>query len=431
MPKASKRELTGISVILGVYIGLTFWSASQELFLSIGRDYFSFWGTTYLALQKGWHTAFDVQALAQIQLPYLPEAQTYLAQGGIYVPPPAPYLPVFFLPFYLIVKFPPAVGYVIWGLAKVLLAGSYWRLWQQRGVEIPWLYFFVSYPFFADLYWGNWSFILLIIIGEILYGLWQDKETCAGAWLGMLWLKPSLLPFVFLYLLLAAKQPGRILRGWLLATVILWGASILLAGTTGIEALFRLILSLMRSPLPGLGLKGAMNWRALVLNSETYSQNLGLFVSALGLLLSLYWGTRLIARIRQQKANGEKRPDALALYFLIVLSFAFTFSNHAHIHYLLGSYIPLAVGLQSAPRQEKQLYRTLLRWLVFGFTGVWLLIMPLNLVARLLSASPSLIEHLSFLLSFIPFAGSALLFNLYTMHHGLKLHAAPEPSPAR
>ncbi len=406
-----------MAIVLGVYLAHIIVGIWRDFFISLGRDFLSFWSTAYLAFYQGWEAAFNLQYLALIQQIYTPKVNIYIQQGYIYLATPAPYLPIYFLPFFGIIKLSPIMGYFLWSLFKIFIIVGYGRVWERRGLANPVKLIVFSFPFFLDVYWGNYSFVLIPVVGEMIYGLWRQKYMYAGAWAGVLWLKPALLPFGLLYVLGWGKRWLSVLKGWLMTTVLVWGGSWIMAGQQGIFALFRLLQDLWFAPAPTMGLTGGMNWRAIVLNLQNCCGNMAHAVNWLGISLGgiVLMGV-VYQRFMQRRANLEISITYLALGALVVLAVGFAFGVHAHLHYLLAYTIPLAVGRQNTKAKFLGIVE---RWMLLGFVGAWFLVTPLLIGIKLLVDNLYTAQIRGWI-NFLGFGANALALNLFILWQGMR-----------
>ncbi len=352
----SVNERRALAAVAGLYLALVFYRAFSSLFIDIGRDYLSYWSVGVLAKTQGWEQAYNLDRLGEIELESTPQGELYLKAGTVYVPTPAPYLPVFLLPFLILAAFPPLPGFLVWSLVKIIGLWLY-LLFFTKSLSLPrpkWVLVFLSYPFFVDLFWGQYSFVLLVIVGEFIRCLAREKERQAGLWLGFIWMKPPL--FLLLLPLTVLKRQWRVLEGWFLSTALVWMVSALIAGRKGLGALLQLWQVSSRG-LQSMGILGMMNLRALGLNlfGERYGP---IFVFSLG-------GVFLLLVVWHWLSADVRKIEGISYYWLILAALTATFviTWHAHIHNLLAIY-PLLLLLD---RDENGIVFQLWRWLVFVF----------------------------------------------------------------
>jgi Glycosyltransferase family 87 len=138
------------------------------------------------------------------------------------------------LPFVPLAYLPIGTGFLLWDalqLAALLLA-----LWLLRPLlpihhrYLLWLSATIFIPFNISIQQGQFSPLLLLSVTMLWWGLQRGglAEWWGGAALGLLLLKPQLLPVFVLYLLYKGK--GHALAGFALAGMGLYLLSALLAG---------------------------------------------------------------------------------------------------------------------------------------------------------------------------------------------------------
>ncbi|HMK09635.1 MAG TPA: glycosyltransferase family 87 protein, partial [Anaerolineales bacterium] len=328
-PVASGRWLNLLAAAAGAALAIyaVVSITSRGLFEYWGADFAAFRAAAEVARDDGYANVYDLEKLGP---PERRLVQSYAAEGvqaGFEVIP-VPYLPVFILPFGILLLPGPTIGWVLWTAlnAAILLLYSR-RLAQAFGAErrISALVLLVALPTFLTLAFGQVNVWLAIGFGEFLIALQRRKELAAGAWLGLLLLKPQIL--VWLALGLAFGRRWRVLAGLAMAAAVVLGASLLLAGVGGLAALVSLWLGYAGN-LPTTFPESMMNWRGLAANLEPLlAHTLTVTLLIVGTTITAAAGVWLWIRARPGR---DPQPAAAGSY-----AASSTVAWHSHVHMAL------------------------------------------------------------------------------------------------
>jgi hypothetical protein len=348
-----RLTLAALTLAYAVYVAQAV--ATRGLFEYVGIDYQTFRASGEIARTSGFAQIYDLAAQAQYQQP-LRDQYSFGRWRIPFVQAPAPYLPVFVLPFLILPSFAPIPGLVFWTLlsAGILViylrqllsaAGDEWR------VSLP-FELTLALPVFLTLLFGQINVWLLVFTGQFLLANARGRELRSGLWLGGLLLKPQTL-ILFLPGLLISRR-FKVLAGWAISLLVILAISAALAGMQGLQNLVQLV-RLYPGNLPTTFPDSMMNWRALTLNRALFlSSSVAWKLGMAGLAMSLVLGLALWL---------APAPPASGRFALVVLgTWAATagVAWHSHVHMALPMLAPL---LYLALRQEVP------RWLVH----VWIL----------------------------------------------------------
>ena len=326
----------GTPVWLNLLVAATAAMLAAYTLISISaRGLFEYWGADYRAFRSAAEVARDDGYAAVYDLALLEPPQRRLVE--MFASPavqsdfaviPVPYLPVFVLPFRLILAFNPVSGWLLWaGLNTAVLLAYSRRLGTALGGR-PWLsplILLFSLPAFLTIAFGQVNVWLLIGFGEFLIAVHRARDFAAGMFLGVMLLKPQIL--VLLVAGLVIGRRWRTLAGLGVAAALVLGASLGLAGAHGLSALALLWLG-YTGDMPTTYPESMMNWRGLMVNLEPLlGNNAAAALALIGLL-----GTAIIGVWiwRWGTERRDTQPLAAGAY-----AASSTVAWHAHAHMAL------------------------------------------------------------------------------------------------
>lgn len=329
----SQRWIFGAAVV----INAVFWAIRTGvewsvfgLFYVLGVDWSRFWGATEAFVHQGPSAAYSLTSIGQFMQPLSSYYASNISDMALKVGP-APYPPIFlalFTPFTL----PPApIGFLLWTVFNLLLGfpvarslASHFPVDQRRAMTALLLLF---YPFVMALFVGQMVVILLFAFWKGYRALERGDDLIAGAWFGLLLLKPQYAAVLMLVLLL--KRRWSAIAGGTMTGLGLVGSSILVGGLSGCIAYVRMILVDYPNYSGGLAIspQGMISWRALVLNMEPdVGKILGLALTGVLSVISL---AMLVVIWR-----GEWNPRSLRFHNQMLATMLVTLlvAYHSQVH---------------------------------------------------------------------------------------------------
>ena len=222
----------------------------------VAQDYCGYWSAAKIANETGYAESFDGDRLAEIQRTILPANTPLFVHGS-------PYLPIFLLPFQLLVFLGPNAGYWVWTILSLLLVIFYLRYFAKsttkQALDTRLLFMvLLSAPFFLNIFLGQVNLWLTVCIGEHLRATTSGKQFAAGVWLAGLLLKPQYLVIIGLILLI--HRYGKMLAGLIVSSVTILGITFVMTGVDGFQAMMRTWLGLGTSNQDSVA-GVMMNWR--------------------------------------------------------------------------------------------------------------------------------------------------------------------------
>lgn len=313
------------AVVLAVYAALSI--SARGLFEYWGIDYRTFRASAQIAQTHGYAAVYDLTLQEAAQMPLVERyASPRVLPDATVVP--TPYLPVFILPFHLILPFDPVTGWLVWtALMAGLLALYFLRLRRVFAPSVgpPTAALFVALPTALTLAFGQVNVLLLIGLSEFVLALRRQRELQAGMWLGLLMVKPHMLVLLVLGILLQKRWKAVAGAGGIGALVL--AASLGLAGVAGLTSWLHLLVG-YAGALPSTYPDSMMNWRALMIGLQPL---LGLqaaaWIAGVGMIATAAAG--LAAWLLPRPEEGL--PDAATAVYASTSAVAW----HAHIHLAL------------------------------------------------------------------------------------------------
>lgn len=348
----SPRWIIGTAVA----INLVFWIiqttvewARFGLFYTLGVDWSRFWGATEAFLHAGPSFGYSLSSIARFMEPLSRFYSSNITDMALKVGP-APYPPIFlaiFAPFTL----PPApIGFLLWTVVNLALGfpvarslASHFPATQRRLMTALLLLF---YPFVMALFVGQMVVILLFAFWKGYQALERGEDLRAGAWFGLLLIKPQYAAVLMLVLLVKRRWPaiaGAAATGFgILAT------SVAVGGLSGVVAYVRMILIDYPNYSGGLAIspQDMISWRALVLNMEPdVSKVPGLVLTAVLSILSL--------AVLAVMWRGEWNPRTPRFHYqmLATMLVSLLVAYHSQVH---GAVLLMVPGAIIAAREPSE-----------------------------------------------------------------------------
>lgn len=340
---ARERENLGMLAIAIFYLMYLLWAlATSGLFAGVGGDYLGFWSAGVVANKYGYAQVYDLKAMKGIEEGIVPSPHD---PSLAFVPMPAPFLPVFVLPFQILALLDARVSFWGWTIVNAALLVWYLHFFVKKTCDSDGKRFLpaaiLSFPVFATLFEGQVNVFLVICIGEFLRAMLNNRSVRAGLWLGGLLLKPQFL--ILIPLIMLWQRSWKALLGFLIGAGTLLGVSLGLAGKEGLVNMAQLWLGYSE----GIGTnapENMMNWRMVIVRLSTFTTPfLGWSVGIVGILLSLIasfslWRTFLSPTSLQYR---------VALLGTLAGTGAITW--HAHAHTLVMLIPPFLLLLDHYP----------------------------------------------------------------------------------
>ncbi|NWG33460.1 MAG: DUF2029 domain-containing protein [Chloroflexi bacterium] len=318
----------GLAALVSLYAVLTLLPFfSNQTLSALGSDYRAFWSAGYIANHWGYPEIYKMQRLSEVQRSITPQADP-----SDFYPIPAPYLPVFLVPFQVFALFPAAISFWIWEICNVAGLILYLRFFIRRyspsaNIKRLVLTSMLLMPVFNNLWWGQPGLWLMICAGEFFFNMQRQRFLEAGLWLGGFMFKPQLLMLILPALLL--QRAGKTILGFAVSFGLAGAASLALLGVTGLQN----YLSLMslwgkaNSDLQAINPFLMINWRMLGLHLGSFlTPAVGWIVGVAGTIV-----TTLVGLWRWRKpANTSEGRFALAVFGLMVATCAAAWHSHQH-----------------------------------------------------------------------------------------------------
>ncbi len=328
----------GLVVFYVIYIA---WQLLSHMMCSqIGVDFCEYLSAGRVANSHGYAAVYDLSLLQQAQQAIIPPAPGSAPIAVL----PFLYLPVFVLPFQLLVLLSPIAGFWIWAILNAALLVFYAR-WFLRRMALPpasarlMLLIFLSLPVFMNLFLGQLNLLLMVCVGESMVASSQRRFFRAGLCLGGLVLKPQLLILVGLVLLI--QRAWRVLAGAVVTCAALGLVSTALVGISGLSSMLAGWLGTAGGQA-NVWVQGMMNWRMVGTDLARWIGSwAGWTVAGAGMLATL--AIMLLAWRRRLEPNGPVFPAAMAG----ILAACTTLAWHSHIHIAVVLVPPLLVLCQA------------------------------------------------------------------------------------
>lgn len=321
---------------------------SSPLFPSVvGADFRALYAAAQVARAQGFHRIYDLEALGPVQQALC--AKTASQAPCVWIPMVFP--SAFVLPALPLTLLEPLPAFLVWSLGGILLTvGALWPSLRTRPSPSRWrslALLLVSYPFFANLFWGQINALWVWCLARFQSGRQARRDFPAGLWLAGLLGKPQTLVLLLLGLALAGQW--RVLAGFAVAAGGLAALSLALSGMDGIRAWLGWLIGFAR-PQPALvptvvGVETMINWRALgpILAGWLPAP---LLWGLIGIGMALTAFAALAAWWAQRSGEGHRSERLL----LGTLAATLTASWHVHPHTAMILMPSLLNVLREEPR---------------------------------------------------------------------------------
>lgn len=328
----------------------------------LGTDFRGYYASAQIALKYGFSQVYDQELQNEFQdnlLMHCPD--------GSFSPPllhvSMPYLPVFVLLFVPLTLFGYTTSYLFFSILNLVVLAAYLlRFYKALGIKPSFyklLEWFVCLPVLSNLVLGQMNIFLVVCFGEFILASLNGKQVRSGGWLAGMMIKPYTL--ILLLPGLAVSQRWRVLFGFAVGVVTVFGSSILLAGVDGIIASLNLAIRFAGSLIhtgPSM-----MNWRALALNLKALLPDwLSWGIAIFGMAVV----TAII--LREWYQFKPEKGNRFFLLALSTLAATFTLSWHSHF-YLMLLLIPILASMDHL----HQIPSSLLAAWVFAPLGLYVL----------------------------------------------------------
>jgi hypothetical protein len=372
MNPASWQNL-GLAALISMYATLTLLPViNGQTLEALGSDYRAFWGAGYIANRWGYAEIYNIQRLSDVQLSLTPQ----ISPDDFY-PIPAPYFPIFLMPFQLLALIPAKVSFWLWEIINVVGMVLYLRFFIQRydistGRNRPILLVMLFMPVFNNLWWGQPGLWLMICAGEFFWSMQKQNFFRAGIWMSGLILKPQLLLLILPALVL--QGAWRSLFGFIISAGVLGIISLALIGINGLHNYVSLMLFWGKadSDLQAINPLLMINWRMFGLHLGRFlTPDIGWIVAIAGTVITVLASLRLWRK--PMDTSGEK--FAFALFGLLVATCAITW--HSHQHSLMIA-IPTFVFLSL----KNRITSTMQNYWLFLLPASWLLSIFIGILMR-------------------------------------------------
>jgi len=335
----------GLVVFYVIYVG---WQLASHMMCSqIGVDYCDSLRAGIVANLHGYAGVYDFGLLQQAQRLMLSTA----ADAAVPVVP-FRYLPILVLPFQLLARLNPTIGFWLWtavnGVGLLLYAKAFLhRLGLPPASPRIMLLLCLSLPVFMNLFLGQVNLLLVICVGEFMIAWLHGRFFVAGLWLAGLLLKPQLL--VLMGLVLLVQRAWRILAGVAASSAGLGLISVLMIGPAGLRGMLGTWLSAVGEG-DNTWVQGMMNWRMVGTHLAGWiGPWAGWAVAIAGMLATLT--IMLVAWRRGADADSPKFAVALTGVLAACSSLAW----HSHIHMAVVLLPPLLYLYQAGLLPQKLL----------------------------------------------------------------------------
>jgi hypothetical protein len=323
------------------------------LFDWLGIDFGLYWAASRALLAGDTSGFLSLQSLRH----YVEPLRAYYTPVG---PPlqvgPTPYLPIL-LAIAPLTVFDPSVGFVIWSLLNLALAMVVVFGMCRRFPDANWTRGALVLCFLPLVYtiWVGQPLVLLLFAFYRGYLALEDRRDLrAGAWLGVLLLKPHYA--AVLLLVLVYRRRWRCLLGVALSAAALGAITLALVRPTGVPAYLEMLryASGFRDVDPVVNPGEMPNWRGLLVNvlPSSITEGQGVFIT---LALSAATVATLIPIWR---GPWQPRAASFPLRMLATMAVTLLVSFHGHIHGAVLLLVP-ALGVAAGGRGPRIVQRLL------------------------------------------------------------------------
>jgi glycosyl transferase family 87 len=335
-------------LLAGLVLNVIFWIvrfavewSAMGMFYVVGVDWSRFWGATKAFDVVGPKAGYDLNAIAQYMQPFLGYYSDGISNMALKVGP-TPYPPIFLALFTPFTLPPPQIGFLLWTLANLLLAIPVARALARRFPEehrrAVTLLLLVFFPLVDAFLVGQLVIILLFAFWRGYEALIRGDELRAGAWFGLLLIKPQYAAVLLTVILL--KGRFRAIAGAALTSIGLLLSSLAVGGIDGIVSYVRMILIDYPNYNGGLAIdpRSMISWRALVLNLlPSIGDAEGLVLTALLSIISL--GMLVVL----WRGEWNPRSPRFANQMLATMIVSLLVAYHSQVHGMVFLMVPGAL----------------------------------------------------------------------------------------
>lgn len=297
-------------------------------FAPAGVDFRALFASAHIMVTSGFSQVYDLAVQKQVQT-------ALVAPYGFeqIEPIPTPFLPLFIVPFCLLLPAGLLGGFIAWTILNfVILVGYLVRFVKDVQVEtgeptdrslLPALAL-LSFPTFTNFLLGQVNVWLLVCMGEFIRAWEKGRPFRSGLWLGGMLLKPQILILVLPALILSGEWGA--VGGFAFASAVVGMISLIIAGPGGIQA-WGILLTHHAARLSSTDPIAMINLRMVsellsLLCSLEGTQRIAVIVAIVVSLVTLLLSIRLRKRAPEEK-SGVMVP-------LMTATLVATW--HAHIH---------------------------------------------------------------------------------------------------
>ena len=231
----------------------------------LATDFRGYYAAGLIAKEVGLAAVYDPQLQVESQDTLLldcPDGTARPARMRVMVP----YLPIFVLLFLPLPVVDFTASYTAWSLINlvvfILVLYRFSIALQIRMDSLRLFQWAICFSLLANLTLGQINVLPVIILGEFFLAFRRDKPLWGGVWLAGLLLKPNLLILLLPGLLISRRW--KALLGFGVSAALLLGASLLLAGTDGLQDWLAVVRSFAEPSFNSV--PNMMNARALAFN---------------------------------------------------------------------------------------------------------------------------------------------------------------------
>jgi hypothetical protein len=362
-------------LIFSFYIILLIVWVKGNLFISsYGSDFLAFWSVGKVIDKLGFSNAYDIQQLKSVQLQVLKDLSLFTNLES-FTPLPAPYLPVFLLPFKYLSRIDAEISFWIWTILNQIALIGYLLFFflktKANRINQDFLLLLLlstlPFPVFDNFVMGQLNVFLMICLGEFFRNLIRKRPHLMGIWLGGLMLKPQLLILLLPFLIL--ERNWKAVRGFIYSAGVILLASLLLAGKGSMLSYLQLLTGWKNSNSVTAP-EAMINWRMVGVYFDRFAGSpSGTIIATIGIFLSLCMAFILIRRHRMVGTDAL----GLTMVGLVSATLAITWHAHAHMAIVLIPFL-LYAGVENLLPKTVILFWVVLTplcWMGFGALGIF------------------------------------------------------------
>ncbi|MGB3307159.1 MAG: glycosyltransferase family 87 protein [Thermomicrobiales bacterium] len=181
---------------------------------------------------------------------------------------PAPYPPPFLKLFEPFTLPSPPIGFLAWTILNAVIAIVVIRRLAGRFTSSSprklTMLLFSIFPLMMSLFVGQVEILLLLFVMQACLDLERKRDFRAGAWFGLLLLKPQYA--ICLFIVLAIKGRIAAVAGFMTGGLVILAGSIAVAGLKGTIAYVRLLFNAYPAFAGGVAIdpQGMIGWRGMM-----------------------------------------------------------------------------------------------------------------------------------------------------------------------